>query len=690
MPTETISQATPPTREAFTVKERVAIGTAGIVYHGIASATGEDVTFKVLSPKATHPLDVTRLLALRWRLDGLKHPVIAELIDEYDDPDGFVIISTWLGSAIGSNLFPVKRRTLTKAEARLVAMRLCGALLEGEQQRFPHGDIKPSNVILADRGALGLEVQVQDWGLVVCRDHQPPETLQFLAPERHHGHPPSMQGDLFSTAATLWFLLTAQAPAYGFTTQDLLMSWGEFDPSTLKELRPDLDEHFVQWLGWLLRWQPGDRPQSVSQALDVLNQVVSYAAAMEDKEARQAEETRLAAEKAASRAAAVAAAQVKVAAVKPSPAVPLATSPANAAAHTAPSRGPMMPVGARPSSPRLQLPVSPPPPAPLARAKEDSQEARPNAGQRVMMAIILLCLFAGIGVVFVAWAEDRYGHDWKRKLTAHWEKQFGSSKEPPTAPPATTPQKPASKPPAKAASSPSGNGKTGSKDQAAAAPSGKSSAKPVAKPPGNPIAIDPLDGDGELEGRAKGTGWKSAWKAKLAFIEKGQLTMGKGLGSTAARSLGPQAKLPNDYMTVALVVTHPGKDAAPLTLELLSPDGKTLVAPAIIAFQNGKIQVSIDGATEQIEAPVAKPFRLIVRWDWKTRKSGGQADVTVSALVNPPPDPAQAAKAPSSKRTLAGHTLPQEVILLMQSSGGSKPTMVSDLRIGRYFRDVLP
>ena len=413
------------------VKDRLAIGTAGIVYRGVETATGENVTFKVLSAKMAFPLDLTRLLALRWRLDALKHPVIAELIDEYNDPDGFVIISSWLGDAMGANLFPVKRRTLTKAEARLVAMRLCGALLQGEQQRFPHGDIKPSNVILADRGAQGLEVQVQDWGLTVCRDRQPPETLQFLAPERHHGHPPSMQGDLFSTAATLWFLLTAEAPAFGANAQELLVSWGTFDPTTLQQKRPDLDEHFAEWLGWLLRWQPGDRPQSITQALDVLNQVVTYAAAMEVKQTKQAEEQKLQAEKAASRAVAVAAAQEKVAMAVPSKAVPLATRAETAAQHAPPPRGPVKPLGARPSSARLQLPISPPPPSPndkSAAVKDIPPKEKANVGQRVMLAIILLCIVAGIGVSFVAWAESQYGPSWKKELSERWNKPASDQK----------------------------------------------------------------------------------------------------------------------------------------------------------------------------------------------------------------------------------------------------------------------
>jgi eukaryotic-like serine/threonine-protein kinase len=276
MPAE-LNQPTSPSPEACTVQERIAIGTAGVVYRGVHTSTKRDVTFKVLSRASTHPMEPARVLALRWRLEALQHPVIAELIDAYEDPDGFVILTSWLAGGVGGNEFPFKLGTFNSQEARLVARKLCEALLVGEQQQFPHGDIKPSNVILADRGEGGLEVQIQDWGLSACREAQPPESLQFMAPERHHGHPASMQGDLFSVGTTLWFLLTGDPPSFGSTPEEVLQNWGLFDAPALAEKRPDLDGHFRQWLAWLLRWQPRDRPGSVSQAIEMLAELPTYA-----------------------------------------------------------------------------------------------------------------------------------------------------------------------------------------------------------------------------------------------------------------------------------------------------------------------------------------------------------------------------------------------------------------------------
>lgn len=706
------SQPAPTTtspHEAYTVKERVAIGTAGIVYRGLQSASAQEVTFKVLSPKSTHPLEEPRVMALRWRLEALKHPVIAELLDMYDDPEGFVIVSSWVGGAHGGNDFPAKRRPLTKEEARLVSMRLCAALLVGEQQRFPHGDLKPSNVILADRGPQGLEVQVQDWGLTACREMQPPETLQFMAPERHHGHPASMQGDLFSAGATLWFLLVGEAPAFGGTSQELLESWGAFDPATLAQKRPDLDEHFRQWLGWLLRWQPGDRPQSITQALDVLTQVVGYAASLEAK----AEKAKPAAVVSAPVALAVAVVSeaVPVAALQPPAAAQPAAAPQRAgvpqaAAVPKPTSRPTNPPTTKPGSPkaatpRLKLPVSPGPPVPtgpVAKGKAKAPEEKVNVGQRVMLAVMVLCLLAGIGVAFVIWAESHYGRDWKEKITADWRKwssgspaadtaaaQVPEKPAPPIVPPPATATKPAA--PVVAAPKPAAAAPAPAPAPAPAAPPKPAAPKP---PPAKPIAADKLDGSGTLQGRAEGTGWKGPWQAKMVSVERNVAIIGLGLGSTASRPLGASKELSVGSLSVSLLVTHPGKDAAPFKFDVLSPDGKTLVAPACVAFEGGKVFVFMEGSKEKVEVMAEKPFRLLVTWSWKAVKPGEKGEVLVTASVNPLPDGTNAPGMPVSRRTLADPALPENLQLLLRSDGATKPVNVADVRVGRSTRDALP
>ncbi len=265
----------PESPEPYEVTERISIGTAAVVYRAIQTETQKDVLFKVFSNAATHPLDTERVVMMRPALMQLKHPHIAPVLDLYEDSEGCVLVIPYVVGC-GGNAFPHQAK-LNQIAAFQIATQLCSTLLAGEQLEFPHGDIKPSNLVIADRQSQGFYLQLQDWGLSLCRDEQPHETLQHMAPERFQGYPSSIQSDLFSVGATLWFLLTGSHAVEGETKQDFTIAWSKFKAEKLAQLRPDLDVHFRDWLGWMLRLNPLDRPKSAGESITVLNQVVAYA-----------------------------------------------------------------------------------------------------------------------------------------------------------------------------------------------------------------------------------------------------------------------------------------------------------------------------------------------------------------------------------------------------------------------------
>lgn len=170
---------------------------------------------------------------------------------------------------INARTFAAERKP-APADMRALAVQLMNALLVGEHLRQPHGDPKPSNLIIADHPGGGLFLQVQDWGLSLARTAHPPETLWFRAPELHAGGIPTTQSDLFTAAASLFFIATNSAPAPGSTAEEIMRDWREFDIRVLKHLRPDLDQPLCDWLGWLMQLDPVKRPPTIAQALDAL------------------------------------------------------------------------------------------------------------------------------------------------------------------------------------------------------------------------------------------------------------------------------------------------------------------------------------------------------------------------------------------------------------------------------------
>lgn len=255
----------------FQPEKIIAAGPSAKVYRGVELATGRKVLIKALlqDHETAHPLDREKLQLLVPALMQTRHPQIAGLITLLPTEDEFALVYEFM-PGMNARAFAAQRRP-APADVRALAVQLMHALLVGEHLRQPHGDPKPSNLIIADHPGGGLFLQVQDWGQSLTRAEHPPETLWFRAPELHAGGPPTVQSDLFTAAASLFCIATNSAPAQGDSTEAIMADWQAFDARrVLQHMRPDLDQPLCDWLSWLLNQAPHLRPHSVTQALDVL------------------------------------------------------------------------------------------------------------------------------------------------------------------------------------------------------------------------------------------------------------------------------------------------------------------------------------------------------------------------------------------------------------------------------------
>jgi len=254
----------------FQPEKLLAAGPGAKIYRGVETATGRKVLIKALlaDHEASHAYDRERLQLLAPALMQLRHPQIAGFITLLPTEEEFAIVSEYM-PGLNARQFAAERQ-ISAVDLRAVAVQLMQALLVGEHLRLPHGDPKPSNLLLADHPSGGVFLQIQDWGLSQAREAQPHETMWFMAPERHSGAPATSQSDLFTAAASLFVLATNTAPAQGDTPEQILAEWQTFNVVVLHQMRPDVDPAFIEWLGWLMKLDPAQRPPSVAQALDSL------------------------------------------------------------------------------------------------------------------------------------------------------------------------------------------------------------------------------------------------------------------------------------------------------------------------------------------------------------------------------------------------------------------------------------
>ena len=630
--------------EAYDVAERLSQGPGAVVYRATQTATGRDVLFKVLRGPgfSDHALDTQPLPELLERLSHLQHPHIAEWLDAYEDPDGFVLVHEFLAGTSGG-VFPTKQ-TLSAVEARTLARQLCQALQAGEQTGIPHGDLKPNNLLIASHEREGVFVKVLDWGLSLCRDEPTQESLFFMAPEVLQGAPPSPQSDLFSAAATLCYLLTGCVPVQGATRQELLDGWPRFDVMVLKELRPDLDQHFLKWLGWLLQLDPANRPASVAKALEVLWQVIAYANAGKPE-----------------------------------------AQPAKSSATPSVTVTPAPPSGPRRAGPQRPSPAARPIPSEPVSAPVEAAPTKPRNGGGLRKVALFGTFVAVLLGVTCAWLRLDWGPGWTEELGRRWE-QWSFENLPNFKWKTSESAEPESR-------TISASVEVTPAESPAPIPS-----PPKPTPPPTLAAIDPLEypSGSKLDGAQGGTGWASPWKASNVGISRSGdgkyvfATFGGGKDSTAQRDAGSLGKLllkgsTNLYFTI----NHPGRDAPPLKVNIAGVKEGDAEAPLVITPEGDKLHVSIEGSPDIMDAPAGKTLRFVMRWDFKKQRSG-KYDVEIRAFLNPNPK----SKSPlsgcaSSRRVLKNVTPPASLIVMLEANGGNRPLTVGDVNVSGQILDII-
>src|SRR5207253_1693499 len=139
-----------------------------------------------------------------------------------------------------------ERGPLPPQEAIAKILDVIDGLNEAHRLGVVHRDVKPSNCFVDAEG----RVKIGDFGLsksLVTDSQHLTKTGAFLgtplyaSPEQVKGEPLTPQSDLYSVAATLYFLLTGQAPFQsGDATATLARIVSDQAPS-LRTLQPNID-----------------------------------------------------------------------------------------------------------------------------------------------------------------------------------------------------------------------------------------------------------------------------------------------------------------------------------------------------------------------------------------------------------------------------------------------------------------
>jgi serine/threonine-protein kinase len=210
-------------------------------------------------------------------LARLDHPNLPKVSDYFtEDERDFLVMDYVPGEDLKSLMHDAQSqgKMLQASDVLSWAMQLGDALryLHSQDPPVIHRDIKPSNLKLTPNGL----IKLVDFGLVkqMVPDEMTITVIQgrgtaLYTPLEQYGGDTGHtdpRSDIYAFAATLYHLLTGQAPVAAkqrFLRSDVLAS--------PRDLNPRLSTRVDQAILWAMSLHPDDRPQDIQTFLDAIS-----------------------------------------------------------------------------------------------------------------------------------------------------------------------------------------------------------------------------------------------------------------------------------------------------------------------------------------------------------------------------------------------------------------------------------
>ena len=235
----------------------------GLVYRGVLEPTGETVAIKVLKRALSRDEVYRQRFEREARIARqVQHKHLVSVLDAGAD-DGFhyLVMAYVDGMSLDERIEAQGPQPFD--ECLRIVSELASGLDALHAEGLVHRDVKPSNVMLDQDGAVGLT----DFGLargrgltVLTRPGEVMVTLDYLAPELISGTPASPASDIYALGCVAYECLTGKPPFAGRSMFEVAVAHVEDEPRDPVLARPELPSAVGWGLLQALAKDPGTRP----------------------------------------------------------------------------------------------------------------------------------------------------------------------------------------------------------------------------------------------------------------------------------------------------------------------------------------------------------------------------------------------------------------------------------------------
>lgn len=235
----------PASMGGYRLIRRLGAGGMGTVFEALDERTGHRFAVKVLAERLSESPSILERFRQEGRLASLvSHPRCVFIVAADEDNGRPYIVMELMPSFTLRDLIGGMERPLAAEEAVARILEVIEGLQEAHRLGVIHRDVKPSNCFLLEDGT----AKIGDFGLSksLVRDAELTQTgayvgtVLYSSPEQLRNDPLDFRADIYSVAATLFFLLTARAPFPYESITEAVARISSEPPPDVRQFRPDV------------------------------------------------------------------------------------------------------------------------------------------------------------------------------------------------------------------------------------------------------------------------------------------------------------------------------------------------------------------------------------------------------------------------------------------------------------------
>ena len=202
----------------YEIDEIIDEGGMSTVYLGIHKTLRRKVAVKMLNPiLKKNPQYKKRFINEAKLLSKLNHPNIITLYDYVENDLGVFLITEYVKGQTLDEYVDLVSGPLPESKAVKIIVQILNAVGHMHSKNMIHRDIKPSNIMIQADNTIklidfGIAKHLQKNQALVTKDGSKLGTTIFMSPQQVKGKILDRRSDIYSTGASLFYILTGQYP----------------------------------------------------------------------------------------------------------------------------------------------------------------------------------------------------------------------------------------------------------------------------------------------------------------------------------------------------------------------------------------------------------------------------------------------------------------------------------------------